>query len=136
MRVTFEIPGEPKGKGRFRFMRGGHTYTPPSTTEYETWVKYLYKQAAKGATFDKAPIRIAITAYYQIPASASNKKKAEMRYGFIRPTKRPDGDNILKIVADALNGGIAYHDDAQIVEATVKKFYADDPRVEVEIEEV
>lgn len=37
-----------------------------------------------------------------------------------------------KIIADALNK-IAYHDDTQIVDCQVRKFYSDDPRVEVRI---
>lgn len=39
-------------------------------------------------------------------------------------------DNCIKIIADALNK-IAYHDDTQIVDCQVRKFYSDDPRVEV-----
>lgn len=135
MRISFIIPGEPCGKGRPRFTAGGRAYTPAKTANYETLVKWYYQQSAKGFRFTDKPLKMMVTAYFQIPASASTKKKAEMRYGFIRPTKKPDWDNIGKIIADALNG-VAYPDDAQIVEATVRKFYADDPRVEVEIEEV
>ena len=50
----------------------------------------------------------------------------------IRPTRKPDFDNIGKVICDALNG-IAYRDDAQIVDALVRKFYSDTPRVIVEI---
>lgn len=48
--------------------------------------------------------------------------------------KKPDFDNIGKIVCDSLNN-IAYHDDAQIVDAQVRKFFSDDPRVVVTIQE-
>lgn len=58
-----------------------------------------------------------------------------MRAGVIRPTKKPDMDNCIKIIADALNK-IAYHDDTQIVDCQVRKFYSDDPRVEVRILEI
>jgi Holliday junction resolvase RusA-like endonuclease len=54
--------------------------------------------------------------------------------GIIRPIKKPDLDNIAKIIADSLNG-VAYRDDSQIVESSVAKFYSDFPRVEVEIYE-
>lgn len=53
----------------------------------------------------------------------------------IRPTRKPDFDNIGKIICDALNG-IAYRDDAQIVDALVRKFYSDTPRVIVEISDI
>ena len=51
----------------------------------------------------------------------------------IRPTKKPDMDNILKIIADALNK-VAYYDDKQIVECSIKKYYSNAPKVIVEIE--
>jgi Holliday junction resolvase RusA-like endonuclease len=55
--------------------------------------------------------------------------------GIVRPTKKPDFDNIGKIICDALNK-IAYDDDSQIVEANIYKVYADIPRVEVTLTEV
>ena len=58
-----------------------------------------------------------------------------MESGITLPTKKPDCDNIAKIVLDALNG-IAYHDDAQVAELTVIKTYSRAPRVLVEITEV
>ena len=57
-----------------------------------------------------------------------------MRERKIRPMKKPDFDNFGKIVCDSLND-IAYHDDAQIVDAQVRKFFSDDPRVVVTIQE-
>ena len=45
--------------------------------------------------------------------------------GSILPTKKPDGDNVEKAVADALNK-VAYLDDSQIIEAKWQKIYAAD----------
>ena len=53
----------------------------------------------------------------------------------IMPTKRPDVDNVIKCVADGLNG-IAWRDDSQIVSVLANKFYSTRPRVEIEITEV
>lgn len=53
----------------------------------------------------------------------------------IRPTKKPDLDNIMKCVTDALNE-IAYQDDKQIVSASIEKYYSEEPRVEVAIMEI
>lgn len=50
--------------------------------------------------------------------------------GNIRPTHKPDFDNVTKAVCDALNG-IAYSDDSQIVDAMERKFYSEQPRIEV-----
>lgn len=48
------------------------------------------------------------------------------------PQKKPDTDNIAKIVLDALNG-LAYPDDKQVVELQVLKTYDLDGYVEVEL---
>ena len=66
---------------------------------------------------------------YPIPKSTPKLKRQEMASGYILPTKKPDGDNVEKAVADALNK-VAYDDDSQIVEAKWQKFYnADDEHV-------
>ena len=57
-----------------------------------------------------------------------------MAAGEVRPVKKPDGDNIIKIVTDALNK-LAYHDDSQLVDISVSKFYSENARVEVLIQE-
>jgi Holliday junction resolvase RusA-like endonuclease len=53
----------------------------------------------------------------------------------IRPTKKPDVDNIAKSIQDALNK-VLYRDDSQIVLLIVGKRYADVPRVEVSITKI
>jgi Holliday junction resolvase RusA-like endonuclease len=49
--------------------------------------------------------------------------------------KRPDADNILKLVADALNG-VAYDDDKRVVVASVCKLWSSQPRLEITIEPI
>ena len=137
MEVKFTVFGEPKGKGRPRFnTRTGHAITPKDTVNYETLVHMEYLNQCGNARFpDDAMLDMRIKAYYSIPQSKSKKKKELMRAGVIRPTKKTDMDNCIKIIADALNK-IAYHDDTQIVDCQVRKFYSDDPRVEVRILEI
>ena len=62
-------------------------------------------------------------------------KRREMLEHRIRPTKKPDWDNIGKIVCDSLNL-VAYHDDSAVVDAQVRKFYSETPRVDVMIKVV
>lgn len=136
----FVIPGEAIGKGRPKFsMANGHAvaYTPSKTASYENLVKLTYNQFHGGSEpyAKDIALRVTITAGYQIPKSASKKKRQDMLDRKIRPTKKPDTDNVAKIICDALNG-IAYYDDAQVVEITVKKYYSDKPETLVEIEEV
>ena len=84
---------------------------------------------------DDAMLDMRIKAFYSIPKSKSKKVKALMLDGTIRPTKKPDMDNVVKIIADALNQ-VAYRDDTQIVDCQCRKFYSENPRVEVSIRTV
>lgn len=134
MTICFNIPGKPFGKQRPKFTRRGgfpHAVTPKETVVYENLVKLSYKEQEGNKRFpDTAMIEVSITAYYDIPKSTSKKRKALMVEGKLRPTKKPDADNICKCILDALNG-IAYHDDAAVVTATISKRYSDRPHVEV-----
>ncbi len=58
-----------------------------------------------------------------------------MLNGEILPTKRPDADNIIKIILDALNGSI-YHDDAQICNIYFTKKYAEKSETKVLIKTI
>lgn len=136
MQAIFRIKGEPKGKGRPRFARQGgfvKTYTPDSTAQYENKVRYSYHQQCGKVKFDKDEmLQVYIVAKYKIPESISNKKRGMMLARKLRPVKKPDADNIIKIVCDALNG-VAYKDDAQVVDVQLRKIYAAEPEVEVMI---
>lgn len=136
--IRFTIPGEPVGKGRPRFSGGGQyvrTYTPKKTADYEGFVRACYNGVAKGFKFeDDKSLEMYIIAYFEIPKSANKKRTMLMQHNAIRPTKKPDADNILKIIADALNK-VAYKDDSQIVAVAVEKRYALHPKVEVIIKE-
>lgn len=132
------IPGEPVGKGRPKFStRGGYTraYTPKKTAAYEDQVLTAYMIQCKGESYEKGVyLKANIRAYFQIPKSASKENKEKMRRGKLRPAKKPDIDNIMKICCDALNGS-AFYDDCWITSGSITKRYSDDPRVEIEIVE-
>ncbi|WP_029688054.1 RusA family crossover junction endodeoxyribonuclease [Thermoanaerobacter sp. A7A] len=135
--IILTIPGKPFGKQRPRVTKAGIAYTPKETVNYENFIKLLYMQKYKKYKDLKleGPIKMTITAVYKIPKSASKKDKELMLRNVIRPTKKPDMDNIAKAIADALNG-LAYEDDKQIVEMYISKIYAEDEFVEVVVEEV
>lgn len=84
----------------------------------------------QGLTLTEKALSIEVRAFMSIPSSKSKKFKQAAVLGIERPTKKPDVDNIFKCVTDAMSG-IAYKDDKQIVAATVNKWYAEVPRVEV-----
>jgi Holliday junction resolvase RusA-like endonuclease len=125
------------GKQRPKFARMGKftkTYTPEKTVSYETLVKEMYA-LAEGEYYENKQLMIDVKACFSIPESKSKKVKDAMREGTFQPTKKPDCDNILKIICDALNG-VAYKDDSQIVAAGITKWYADKPEVRVTLSEV
>lgn len=139
MKIKFIIPGEPQGKARPRVvrMKSGRSmsYTPDKTVAYEELVRQRFLAEAQGRRFaDDAPIDIIITAFLSIPKSVSKQKQMLMTSGALFPQKKPDLDNVMKIVCDALNG-FAYRDDAQIVNAKIcKRWSSDIPSVWVTIE--
>lgn len=146
--IDFIVPGEPQGKARARTVHtkyGARTFTPEKTELYENWIKTCYLQKW-GDKKIRGELAIKITAYFGIPNTPKKPEWIEedikpkrlkelMRENRIRPTKKPDFDNISKVIADSLNG-IAYKDDAQIVTAFFDKFYSDEPRVEVTITKI
>jgi Holliday junction resolvase RusA-like endonuclease len=136
MKVRFTVLGEPQGKGRPRFanVKGKViTRTPDATVLYENLIATEYRRQVGSTKFpDNEKLDMRIVAYFTIPASASKKKQKQMQDGEIRPTKKPDMDNIIKVVADSLNH-IAYRDDAQIVDCQLRKYYSRQPRIEVTI---
>ena len=130
--ITFTVPGAPFGKQRPRHNRKtGVTYTPADTKRRENQIAAVYKSTFGNHMFGEQDyIEMQVYAYYPIPTSTTKKKKVCMVNGDIRPTVKPDWDNVGKLIADALNG-VAYKDDKQIVSATVKKFYSQKPRTQV-----
>ena len=57
------------------------------------------------------------------------KKQAAVYAGEIKPTVKPDIDNIVKIVLDGLNG-VAFTDDKQVIEIQAQKCYVFDDEQE------
>lgn len=137
MKAEFVVLGEPQSKGRPRFARMGNfvrSYTPDETVQYETLVRLSYQQAGHGKL--SGAIKAKIKAYFSIPKSVSKKRHGLMAENKILPvTVAKDTDNICKVVLDALNK-IAYDDDRQVVEIHAYKFYGENPRVEVTLEEM
>lgn len=138
--INFIYYGEIRGKGRPRFRNAGkfiQTYTDKETKNYEMSIKEAYLQAPNQERFmnPEDALYLSLTVYQQIPKSVSKKKALEMLNGQIRPTKKPDIDNILKSVLDSLNQ-VAFYDDTQIVSIFVEKWYSEAPRLEVQIDKL
>lgn len=137
--VTFTVPGKPQGKARARTVKNKHTgatmsYTPEKNVLYENFIKDRYLNACKGMFLERKPVEMEIVARFLPAKSISKKRRALMLEGKELPLKKPDADNIIKVVADALNG-LAYHDDSQIVSSNVKKIYAATDGLDITVRE-
>ena len=129
MRVVFHVPGRPVPKARPRVTKKGYAYTPRKTMAFEQSVVLAYRRSkAGGKQFPEGvPLLMELTFTFSPPKSWSKTRRG------MCPTCRPDLDNLMKGVADALNG-VAYKDDGQIAGAVIRKQYGrkDSTRVIIE----
>ena len=126
MTVSFTVLGKPFGKQRHRTTKRGHSYSPPANAEYEAKVA----DAAHGLfpALMQGAVDLTILATFQTPKSWTKKKTTELIH---RPhTQKPDADNIAKSIKDGLNG-VAYADDSQVSDLTVRKVWGSVGKVEV-----
>jgi len=133
--LDFYVPGQPIAKGRPKFStRGGFAkaYTPAKTVNYENLVRYAAAEAMQGAAPIPGPVHLWIHIGLQIPASWSKKRRGLAAEQMIAATKKPDADNVLKAVKDAING-VVFIDDAQVVSIGLLKEYSEIPGVKVRI---
>jgi Holliday junction resolvase RusA-like endonuclease len=142
--IVVELAGPPKRKGRHRsrivsrstgapFLQ---SYADPETARYETQLRYVAGLAMGYELPSQEALRVEVTAVLPIARSWTKKRQNAARAGIIRPTGHStgDADNYLKIL-DALNG-IVWHDDSQVVEASVSKVFGDAPRLRITIEPI
>ena len=129
------VEGIIRGKQRPRFnTKTGRAFTSNQTINYENWIKQCYIEQSNKLL--QGAIRARIEIYYSVPKSYSKRKIEAIKDGIDYPMKKPDADNIAKIVLDSLNK-IAYEDDKQVVELTViKRWTFDNERIEFEVEEI
>ena len=135
MVYEFEVPSKIIGKGRPRLNSyTGQVYTPTRTKDYESLVEqYFLLKYPRYKTID-GRAKVTITAYFEVPKSAGKVAKEQMLGNTISPTKKPDIENIVKIVLDSMNK-FAFKDDTQITKIEVEKLYGDVEKLYVKIEE-
>jgi crossover junction endodeoxyribonuclease RusA len=94
--LTMSLPGDPMAKARPRVTKTGHAYTPEHTRAAERAIVAQAQMAMDGDAPLDRPVGIAVDFY-------------------CATKRRTDGDNMLKLVTDALNG-VVYEDDSLILE--------------------
>lgn len=139
MKISFVVPGEPQALKRHRtFRRGANigSYDPSKGDKADFLAKALAARPA--SPIDGVPIDLKVTAIFSRPKShygtGKNSKKLKA-YADVYHTKKPDADNVLKFVKDALNG-VFWRDDCLVARATITKLYAQDPQVLVSVETI
>ena len=135
MKYEFEVPGKITGKGRPRInTTTAIAYTPTKTKEYEELVKQYFIIKNRCAKPLEGRLEVTIRAHFGIPKNTSKKQKEEMLNNNISPVKKPDIDNIAKIILDALNK-LAFNDDNQITKLSIEKVYSEEEKVYIKIEQ-
>lgn len=115
------FPYEPKPKGRPKFTKIGHAYTPKKTEEYEKQIKDYYLEHTQD--YYDCAVSIKLVFHMPIPKSVTKKQRALIEQGIIKCIKHNgDIDNLAKSVLDALNE-IAFRDDCLITKLSLEKKY-------------
>lgn len=131
------VPGKPKGQSRPRFsFKTGRAYDPKESAELKQTVKALVIGEVERSGWKIAnpemPVEVKIRSYREIPSSKPAWFKKAAAMALVVPLTKPDCDNTLKLVLDAMNG-IVYHDDKQIFKESYEAFYSETPRTEIEV---
>lgn len=138
MNFCFEV--EPKAQVRPRFSKANgfvRTYEPQEMTMWKNVIKILanVQMQEKNYTMfsqDKALTMSAM--FYFAPPKSISKKKRERLIGK-EVNKKPDIDNLVKALMDALTG-VVYEDDSSIATINAFKKYTDKkPYIELELKE-
>lgn len=135
MIYEFEVPGKIIGKGRPRLNTStGIIYTPTKTKDYETLVEQYYLLKYPKFKQLQGRLKVSIIAYFSIPKNTKKLDIKEMIENNISPTKKPDIDNIVKVILDSMNK-FAFKDDTQITKLEIEKKYGLEEKIYVKIEE-
>lgn len=131
--VTIVLDGIPRGKERPRFRQGQRRpFTPKATEDYETSLGWAARRAMMSRAPFSGPVEIELTILLPIPSSWSAARRKAALSGAVPAPKKPDFDNVLKIIGDGFNN-IVWDDDAQITDGRWRKRYALMPKVIVTV---
>lgn len=136
-KIKFVVFGEPVAQGRARATTVNgrvRMYDPKKSSEFKQYIGFVASQHAPRKLLE-GPLRVTLAIYRPTLKSFSRRKTEQAEKGLIRPITKPDIDNYIKSISDALNK-VIWKDDSQIVDLQVSKYYSEKPRIEVEIEEI
>ncbi|NBI31172.1 RusA family crossover junction endodeoxyribonuclease [Chengkuizengella marina] len=135
--IKFTVLGKPVAQGRVRTttINGKpRCYDPKKSSDYKDYVRLAATPHAPKSLLE-GPLCMKLKIYKPTLKSFNKTEKEQAELGLLRPTTKPDIDNYVKGVADALNN-VIWKDDNQLVDVFASKFYSEKPRIEIEIEEL
>ena len=121
--INIFLPVEPKAQQRFRFTRTGIKYKDKTQKVNEECLAYYLQPYVPDKPLE-CPLMLGIIAYMPIPKSKPKWWKEAAQVGYIRPTSKPDADNLFKNIADVMKTMCFFKDDSQICDATIHKVYS------------
>jgi len=134
--LRFTVPGQPEGLPRHRtVIRHGRIYQVADRKgeAYKARIRAHYLAACSFRPRVRGgPVTLMLRAVATVPPSWSKRRREAALAGLTAWENVPDGDNIWKVVGDALNG-YAWRDDRHIVSGTVHKSYGARAELVVEI---
>ena len=138
--VTFEIDqiGTKERTGQVRRGRRTIRYSPKDTKAYEQRIAWLAQQALgedRASWCKEGAFVVDIKIYKTVPVSRPKIYAQMALAGKIRPIARPDIDNTMKAILDAVKG-ILWRDDTQVVGLHTDRYYAETERIIVTVENV
>lgn len=136
--IKLIINKTPQPQSRPRFTARGryvHAYENKKITMYKRMVAATYQSYFGAVKPTEKAIAVDVVFYRPVQKSISKIERQRRLTGESLPAIKPDIDNYVKAILDALNG-VAFRDDKQIISLNAKKLYSDKPRTEIEIKEI
>lgn len=127
-----DIEPQPASRPRSMIMRskanpGGyvHTYNTPEYTKYKMEVARMIGEIKRTGAINPelGYTMLAVTFYMVYPASTPKKKLIDLAPHL----KKPDGDNMLKALMDAMGDAVAFANDSNIADFCVRKCFTLEP---------
>jgi Holliday junction resolvase RusA-like endonuclease len=137
--IRIVVPGPPKAlernrhrivtpKGKASFVSN---FLPAKSRNEQAVIRDMAEQVMAGRPPLEGPIDLRIAAYMPVAASWSKRKREDALAGLMRPTGKPDFDNVTKNV-DAFKE-VVWRDDAQVTDFSFAFRYSDRPRLVIEV---
>jgi Holliday junction resolvase RusA-like endonuclease len=134
--ITLILPGKPQGKQSPRKDISGKIYNPQFELMEITKriIKYNIPKSKNFPLSKNVPITLSVNFFFPPTKKEKTKKFVELikndNYPYI---KKPDLDNLLKLIKDCMSK-IIYNDDNQVFHyREMFKYYSLNPRTEIEI---